>query len=236
MAGTIMVRDLPLEERPREKLISCGAAALSNAELLAILLRTGTRGESVLRMAERILADCKDGGLSTIVHMSVEELAKINGLGPGKAAAILAAVELGRRLAVSEASKVDIIHGPEDVARFAMPRFRHETKEHFSVMLLNTKNHVLAMPEISKGSLTASIVHPREVFETAVRHSAASMILLHNHPSGDPSPSREDIAVTKKLVEAGEVMDIPVLDHIIIGNDSFASLKQKGLMHGESFF
>jgi DNA repair protein RadC len=229
MAETIMVRDLPLEERPREKLVSYGPAVLSNAELLAILLRTGTRGESVLRMAERVLAYCKDRGLASMVHVSVEELAKIHGLGPGKAATVLAAVELGRRLAIAEA-RVEIIHGPEDVARFAMPHFRHETKEHFAVLLLNTKNHILAMPVISQGSLTASVVHPREVFEAAVRHSAASMILLHNHPSGDPSPSREDIAVTERLVKAGQIMDIPVLDHVIIGNDSFASLKEKGLM------
>ena len=229
MAETIMVRDLPLEERPREKLVSYGPAVLSNAELLAILLRTGTRGESVLRMAERVLSYCKDRGLASMVHMSVEELAKIHGLGPGKAATVLAAVELGRRLAIAEA-RVEIIHGPEDVARFAMPHFRHETKEHFAVLLLNTKNHILAMPVISQGSLTASVVHPREVFEAAVRHSAASMILLHNHPSGDPSPSREDIAVTERLVKAGQIMDIPVLDPVIIGNDSFASLKEKGLM------
>ena len=229
MAETIMVRDLPLEERPREKLVSYGPAVLSNAELLAILLRTGTRGESVLRMAERVLSYCKDRGLASMVHMSVEELAKIHGLGPGKAATVLAAVELGRRLAIAEA-RVEIIHGPEDVARFAMPHFRHETKEHFAVLLLNTKNHILAMPVISQGSLTASVVPPREVFEAAVRHSAASMILLHNHPSGDPSPSREDIAVTERLVKAGQIMDIPVLDHVIIGNDSFASLKEKGLM------
>ena len=229
MAETIMVRDLPLEERPREKLVSYGPAVLSNAELLAILLRTGTRGESVLRMAERVLAYCKDRGLASMVHMSVEELAKIHGLGPGKAATVLAAVELGRRLAIAEA-RVEIIHGPEDVARFAMPHFRHETKEHFAVLLLNTKNHILAMPVISQGSLTASVVHPREVFEAAVRHSAASMILLHNHPSGDPSPSREDIAVTERLVKAGQIMDIPGLDHVIIGNDAFASLKEKGLM------
>ena len=229
MAETIMVRDLPLEERPREKLVSYGPAVLSNAELLAILLRTGTRGESVLRMAERVLSYCKDRGLASMVHMSVEELAKIHGLGPGKAATVLAAVELGRRLAIAEA-RVEIIHGPEDVARFAMPHFRHETKEHFAVLLLNTKNHILAMPVISQGSLTASVVHPREVFEAAVRHSAASMILLHNHPSGDPSPSREDIAVTERLVKAGQIMDIPVLDHVIIGNNSFASLKEKGLM------
>ena len=229
MAETIMVRDLPLEERPREKLVSYGPSALSNAELLAILLRTGTRGESVLRLAERVLAYCKDRGLAAMVHMSVEELAKINGLGPGKAATILAAVELGRRLSVAEA-RIEVIHGPEDAARFAMPHFRHATKEHFAVLLLNTKNHILARPLISQGSLTASVVHPREVFEAAVRHSAASMILLHNHPSGDPSPSREDIAVTQRLVKAGQVMDIPVLDHVIIGNNSFASLKEKGLM------
>lgn len=226
----LMVRDLPKEERPREKLVAYGASVLSNAELLAILLRTGTKEHSVLRVAEQVLCCYKDRGLSAIVHMSAEELAKIPGLGLAKAATVLAAVELGRRLAVS-AAKVEVVHGPEDVAHFAMPRYRLEQKEHFAVLLLNTKNHILAMPEISVGSLTASVVHPREVFEAAVRHAAASIILLHNHPSGDPSPSREDIAVTHRLVQAGVIMDIPVLDHVVLGDNRFVSLKEKGLLN-----
>ena len=227
----IMVRDLPPEERPREKLLLYGAAALSNAELLAILLRSGTRKKSVLRIAEEILAHIKEQGLAGMVHISVPELAKIDGVGRVKAATLQAAIELGRRLAVQQAAKIEIIHGPEDVAHYAMPRYRFEQKEHFAVLLLNTKNHVLGMPEVSVGSLSASVVHPREVFRAAIDYAAASMILLHNHPSGDPTPSREDIAVTERLVKAGKIMDIPVLDHVVLGNERFTSFKEKGLIH-----
>ena len=227
----IMVRDLPPEERPREKLLLCGAAALSNAELLAILLRSGTRKKSVLRIAEEILAHIKEQGLAGMVHISVPELAKIDGVGRVKAATLQAAIELGRRLSVQQAARIEIIHGPEDAAHYAMPRYRFEQKEHFAVLLLNTKNHVLGMPEVSVGSLSASVVHPREVFRAAIDYAAASMILLHNHPSGDPTPSREDIAVTERLVKAGKIMDIPVLDHVVLGNERFTSFKEQGLIH-----
>lgn len=227
---TIMVRDLPVEERPREKLLGYGASALSNAELLAILLRTGTSKQSVLGIADEVLAHYKDRGIAGMVHMAPAELAAIRGIGMAKAATIVAAVELGRRLAVRTAQQIQVVHGPEDAAQFAMPRFRFEQKEHFAVMLLNTKNHILGLKEISVGSLQASVVHPREVFRAAIDYAAASMILLHNHPSGDPSPSREDIAVTQRLVKEGRIMDIPVLDHIILGDCRFLSLKEKGMM------
>ena len=227
----IMVRDLPLEERPREKLLLYGAGALSNVELLAILLRSGTKKKSVLRIAEEILAHIKEQGLTAMVHISAAELAKIDGVGQVKAATLQAAIELGRRLSVQSAAKIQVVHGPEDVARYAMPRFRFEQREHFAVMLLNTKNHIIGMPEVSVGSLSASVVHPREVFRAAIDFAAASMILLHNHPSGDPTPSREDIAVTERLVKAGKVMDIPVLDHVVLGCERFTSLKEKGLIH-----
>ena len=227
----IMVRDLPPEERPREKLLAYGPGALNNAELLAVLLRSGTRKKSVLRVAEEILARIKEQGLTAMVHISVPELAKIDGVGKVKAATLQAAIELGRRLSMQQAAKIEIVHGPEDVAHFAMPRYRFEQKEHFAVMLLNTKNHILGMPEVSVGSLSASVVHPREVFRAAIDYAAASMILLHNHPSGDPTPSREDIAVTERLVKAGKIMDIPVLDHVVLGNERFTSLKEKGLIH-----
>ena len=227
----IMVRDLPPEERPREKLLSQGPRALSNAELLAILLRSGTKEKSVLRIAEEILAHIKEQGLSAMVHISAAELAKIDGVGQVKAATLQAAIELGRRLAVQQAAKIEVIHGPEDVAEYALPRFRFEQKEHFAVMLLNTKNHIIGMPEVSVGSLSASVVHPREVFRAAIDYAAAAMILLHNHPSGDPTPSREDIAVTDRLVKAGKVMDIPVLDHVVLGRETFTSFKDKGLIH-----
>ena len=220
----IMVRDLPPEERPREKLLSQGPRALSNAELLAILLRSGTKKKSVLRIAEEILAHIKEQGLSAMVHISVAELAGIDGVGQVKAATLQAAIELGRRLAMQQAAKIEVIHGPEDVAAYALPRFRFEQKEHFAVMLLNTKNHIIGMPEVS-------VVHPREVFRAAIDYAAAAMILLHNHPSGDPTPSREDIAVTDRLVKAGKVMDIPVLDHVVLGRETFTSFKDKGLIH-----
>ena len=226
----IMVRDLPIDERPREKLMAAGAACLSNVELLAILLRTGTRDNSVLRVAEQVLARYKDVGITAMMSMSVAELSSVQGVGAVKAATILAAVELGRRLSQKAAEKVEIVHGPEDVAHYAMPRFRFEQKEHFAVMLLNTKNHILGLTDVSVGSLSASIVHPREVFQTALRYAAAAMILIHNHPSGDPSPSREDINVTQRLVKAGKIMDIPVLDHIILGDNRFVSIKEKGLL------
>ncbi|MBQ1913967.1 MAG: DNA repair protein RadC [Selenomonadaceae bacterium] len=226
----IMVRDLPIDERPREKLMADGAACLSNVELLAILLRTGTKEHSVLRVAEQVLARYKDVGITAMMNMSVAELSSVQGIGAVKAATILAAVELGRRLSQKAAEKVEIVHGPEDVAHYAMPRFRFEQKEHFAVMLLNTKNHILGLTDVSVGSLSASIVHPREVFQTALRYAAAAMILIHNHPSGDPSPSREDINVTQRLVKAGKIMDIPVLDHIILGDNRFVSIKEKGLL------
>ena len=227
---TIRVRDLPVKERPREKLLAAGAAGLSNTELLAVLLRTGTREKSVLRIAEEVLAYYKERGLLAIAHIPAAELAAIHGVGQAKAATILAAVELGRRLSMLEAECVEVVNGPEDVAHFAMPRFRFEQREHFAVMLLNTKNHILGLHDVSVGSLQASVVHPREVFRTAVDYAAASMILLHNHPSGDPTPSHEDIAVTARLVKAGKIMDIPVLDHVIIGRNRYVSLKDKGLM------
>ena len=225
-----MVRDLPEDERPREKLLASGAASLSDVELLAILLRTGTRTQSVLHVAEEVLAKYRDRGLVSVVHMAPAELAEVKGIGQAKAATILAAVELGRRLASKAAEKFETIHGPEDVAAYAMPHFRYELREHFAVMLLDTKNHVLGMPTVSVGSLSASIVHPREVFRVAIQQAAASIILLHNHPSGDPSPSQEDIAVTEQLIKVGKIMNLPVLDHIIIGDNKFISLKEQGMV------
>ncbi|MBP5199126.1 MAG: DNA repair protein RadC [Schwartzia sp.] len=221
-----MVRDLPEEERPREKLIRQGAASLSDTELLAILLRTGTSSVSVLHLAEEVLAKYQDKGLVSIMNISPQEIASVHGVGLAKAATIVAAVELGRRLSTRAAQKQEKIEGPEDVARYASPLLRFEQKEHFLVMLLDVRNRVLAMPTISIGSLTASVAHPREIFREAIRYSAANMILIHNHPSGDPTPSREDVRITKQMMKAGEIMGIPVLDHVIIAGDGFLSLKE----------
>ena len=147
-------------------------------------------------------------------------------MGLAKAAAIVAAVELGRRLSAKAAQKQEKIGGPEDVARYAAPLLRFEQKEHFRVMLLDVRNRVLAMPTVSIGSLTASVAHPREIFREAIRYSAANMILIHNHPSGDPTPSREDLQLTRQMMKAGEIMGIPVLDHVIIAGDGFLSIKE----------
>lgn len=226
----MMVRDLPEDERPREKLLKQGAVFLSDAELLAIMLRTGTRTQSVIHLAEEVLAKYKNRGLLSIMNMSAKELAGIKGIGQAKAATIMAAVELGKRFYMKAAERKEPVRSPEDAAAIAMPQLRYSMKENFAVMILDTKHQVLGMPIVSVGNLSASVVHPREVFEIAIRNYAAAIILIHNHPSGDPSPSGEDISITRRLVKAGELMDIPVIDHIIIGDDSFVSLKEKGLI------
>lgn len=225
-----MVRELPVDERPRERLLALGPGFLSNAELLAIVLRNGTRESSALQLAQEILSVYKEEGIGALARMSAGELMQIRGIGSAKAAEVMAAVELGKRLHVCASGRRAAVTCPEDAADYALPRFRYEEREHFAVILLNVKNHILSMPVISIGSLTASVVHPREVFRAAIQQTAASMILVHNHPSGDPSPSREDIDITNRLVAVGRVMDIPVLDHIILGNDNYISLREKGMI------
>ena len=226
----IMVRDLPADERPREKLLQYGAPSLSNAELLAILIHTGTREASAIHIAEQVLAHYKDRGLSELSYMAPQELTQVKGVGLAKAATIVAAVELGRRLSMKAAEKIETVCGPEDAARYAMPRLRFEQREHFCVLLLDMKHHIMGMPDVSVGSLSASIVHPREVYRIAIQRAAAAIIAVHNHPSGDPSPSREDIAITRRLAEAGKLLDIPMLDHIIVGGENFISLKEQGMV------
>lgn len=225
-----MVRELPVDERPRERLLALGPGFLSNAELLAIVLRNGSKERSALQLAQDILSLYKDDGVSALGRMTAGELMCLQGIGSAKAAEVMAAVELGKRLNVHIARQRAMVTCPEDAADYAMPRFRYEDREHFAVILLNVKNHILSMPVISVGSLTASVVHPREVFKAAIQQAAASIILVHNHPSGDPTPSKEDIEVTARMVQVGRVMDIPVLDHIILGNDNYISLKEKGVI------
>lgn len=227
---SIMVRDLPLEERPREKLLMHGAASLSDTELLAVLLRTGTASVSVLHLAEEVLAKYRDKGLSAMMYMAPQEIASIHGIGMAKAATIIASVELGRRLSVRASEKIERIDSPEDAAKYVMPLLRFERREHFLVLLLDIRNRIIAMPTISIGGLTASIAEPREIFREAIQHSAASIILIHNHPSGDPAPSQEDIYLTKRMMKAGDLMGIPILDHVILGDDNFVSLKVEGMI------
>jgi DNA repair protein RadC len=223
-----LLRDLQPEDRPRERMMQYGSAALSNAELLAILLRTGTFSESALRLAERVLAEC--GGLRGISELSRDELTRIKGIGDAKALQIQAGIELGRRMAKSKLNKTVSIRTPSDVAELLTEELRYHQKEHFCCVFLNTKNQVLAYEVLSIGSLNAAIVHPREVFAAAIKRNSASIICVHNHPSGDPTPSKEDIDITERLVEGGRILGIDVLDHVIIGDTQFISLKEQGYL------
>ncbi len=221
----MMVRDYPLEERPRERMINDGAEKLSNSELIAILLRTGTKDESVLELSSRILHEL--GSIRRLTEATVEELTKIKGIGKAKAVQLKAGIELGRRVARKQAA-LFTIRSPEDAADYLIQLLQLDQQEKFHVLYLNTKNQIVAEKTIFVGSLNASIVHPREVFKEAVKQSAASIIVAHNHPSGDPTPSREDIAVTKRLIEAGQMIGIECLDHLIVGDDCYISLKEQG--------
>ncbi|MCX7781065.1 MAG: DNA repair protein RadC [Negativicutes bacterium] len=228
MNKPLTIKDLPAGERPREKLLTKGAFAVSDAELLAILLRTGARQENVTRIAERLLVEF--GGLVGLAALLPQELERIHGIGPAKAVTLTAAMEIAKRLSSHTPAERPVIRSPGDAAAFLMPRLRYESREHFMALLLSTKNHVLAVPVISIGSLNASVVHPRELFREAINHSAASVILVHNHPSGDPTPSQEDILLTRRLIDAGQLLDIAVLDHVIIGDGKYVSLKEKGII------
>lgn len=227
-SASYLLRDVPKDERPRERMLQCGAEALSNAELLAVILRTGTYAESAVRLGARILQ--QSGSLRHLVDMSVEQLTGIKGVGTAKALQIKAGIELGRRLARTTPEEKVTIRSPGDAAGYMMEDLRYLAKEHFICLFLNTKNHVIGQETLSMGSLNASIVHPREVFRAAIKRGSASIICAHNHPSGDPAPSQEDIEITRRLSDAGDIVGIDVLDHIIIGDGTFVSLKEKGLM------
>ncbi|CCO07676.1 RadC family protein [Desulforamulus hydrothermalis] len=223
-----VMRQLPPEQRPRERMLKEGAASLSDIDLLAIMLRTGTAKTSAMELAAEIFSRFND--LRSLAQATIEELSQVKGVGPVKAVQVKAALELGKRLAALPAEERPVIRCPEDVCALVMEDLRNKDREYFQALLLNTKNQVLARETISIGTLSSSVVHPRELFKVAIRRSAASLILLHNHPSGDPTPSREDIALTKRLVEAGQILGIDVLDHIVIGDNRFASMKSQGLI------
>ena len=225
--GHATIKNLPEEERPRERLARHGASVLSNAELLAILLRTGTKEESAISLAHRILV--QEQGLRYLADSNVEQLSAINGIGKAKAAQIKAAIELGKRLAAFEPGADKPLKCPQDVAGLLMEEMRYLKKEHMKLVLLNVKCNLISVEEISVGSLNASIVHPREVFNPAIRKSSASIIMVHNHPSGDPSPSSEDISITARIAKAGKLIGIELVDHIIIGDGKYVSMKEKGL-------
>jgi DNA repair protein RadC len=219
--------DLPAGERPRERMAASGPQALSTAELLAVLLRTGGRGTSALQTAQSLLASC--GGLRGIQRASQADLCATRHIGPSKAALLMAAVELGRRLAVSEAEESAAISSPAAAAALVQYELAGLDQEVLRVIQLDVRNRLIRMCEVYRGSLTTALVRTGEVFREAIRAGAAGIIVVHNHPSGDPSPSAEDIAMTRALVDAGRLLDIPVLDHIIIGRGRFVSLRERGL-------
>jgi DNA repair protein RadC len=235
MTISYLIREMPPSERPRERLKAHGATALTNAELVAILLRTGMKGASAVQLAQQILQKF-GGSLEELARAPLESLAKIKGVGETKAIQLKAAFELARRLSEFSHDKPRIISTPEDAVAIVREEMRLLDREEFHVLLLNTKNGLIKKTQISRGSLNASIVEPREVFKEAIAASAASVILAHNHPSGDPTPSAEDVAITKRLVKSGELLNISVLDHIILGqraqgrDSDFVSLKELGLM------
>lgn len=224
MAANQKIKDLPKIERPREKLMQYGPARLSNSELLAIILRSGKKGENVVDLSNKILKKFKAENLPAI---SFSELKSFPGLGPAKACEILACFELGKRLLKGKAAGFYL--KPEDVYR-ELRDIRDHKKEHFVIFFLDSRNQEIKREVISVGSLNANLVHPREVFEPAVKNLAAQVILAHNHPSGDPEPSEEDLEINKRLVEAGKILGIEVIDHIIITKDRFISFKEKGII------
>jgi DNA repair protein RadC len=217
------VRDLPPAERPRERLIQLGAEALSAQEILALILGRGVKGESVMVTAQKLLS--KFGSLQGIADGSIEELSQINGIGPAKAAQLKAAFDLGRRLEAGPREGKSLIKSPEDVVGAIGGTLKGKKREHFLTLLLDTRNRLIRVATVSMGSLDSSIVHPREVFKEAISASAASVIFVHNHPSGDAEPSEDDIELTRRLVEAGKLLGILVLDHVIVGDGAFVSLK-----------
>ena len=228
MKKSFTIHDLPISERPRERLQKFGIAALSAQEILALILGRGAAGESVMVTAQRLLSQF--GNLKGIASASVEELSQIKGIGIAKASQIKAAFELANRLeSYSEAGEKPVIKTPDDVASLVKSRLKGKKKEHFLALLLDTRNQLIKVAEISVGSLDTSVVHTREVFKEAISASAASVIFVHNHPSGDPGASEDDIKLTKRLAEAGGIMGIDVLDHIIICDKEHLSLKREGL-------
>lgn len=220
------IKALPEEERPMEKGLYLGMEQLSNAELIALLLNSGTKEKSAIAVAEEILS--LGAGISGLRDLSAQELMHVAGVGKGKAARILAALELGKRIAARPEGRPVNVNSPDDIAGLFMEELRGLKKETFRALFLNAKGDIISAETISVGELTSTLVHPREVFHAAVKKSAAAVVFIHNHPSGDPSPSREDIETTRRLTDCGRLLGIRVLDHLIIGDGRYVSMQASG--------
>lgn len=221
------IKDLDSGDRPRERLAALGPEALSNAELLAIILRTGIKGMNAVQVAQSLLVEI--GGLAGLHRLSIAELQKKRGIGSAKATQIQAAIELGRRFATVHPEEKPRIQSPQDAANLILYEMGALEQEHLRVLLLDTRNQIIQVVEVYRDSLNSSVIRVGEVFREAVQRNAAAIIVAHNHPSGDPTPSPEDVAVTRAIVEAGKLLDIDVLDHLVIGKNRYVSLKSKGM-------
>lgn len=224
------IKELPTNEQPRERLRDYGPGALSDSELLAILLRVGVEGQNVIQLAQQMLVT--HGGWAGLQRLSFEEMCKIHGMGAAKAATVKAALEIGRRLLLQAPEQRPQITSPADVANLLMVEMSHLEQEHLRVVLLNTKNFVQKIHTVYVGTINSSAVRVGEVFKEALRTNSAALIVVHNHPSGDPTPSPEDAQVTRQLVDAGKLLDIDVLDHLVIGHGRWVSLRERGLGFG----
>lgn len=235
MSQHLRIHDIPVSERPRERLARHGAEALRSAELVAILLRTGTKGISAIQIAEQLLA--KYGSLDLLARASLEDLGKIKGIGKTKAITLKSAFTLAQRMAREQWQDAPLLESAEQIATLLREENRFYEVEHFQVILLNTRRRLIRVEHISQGTLDTLLVHPREVFKLAIVANAAAVVLVHNHPSGDPSPSEADIAVTRDLIRAGQLLKVEVLDHIILGRRSaeravdYASLRALGYFY-----
>ncbi len=222
------IAEMRTEERPRERMKQSGSATLTDIELLAIIIKTGTKQYSALEVAKQLL-DRYDS-LAGIASRDMSELKALRGMGEVKAMTLMAAFEIARRMQAEPFRKEESITSAEQCAKMLIPRLRGERVESFRVLLLNAANQIVRQEVITQGILNASLVHPREVFRLAIIESAASMIVVHNHPSGNPAPSAEDISITKQLCSVGQIMAIPVLDHIIIAGETYSSMKELGMV------
>ena len=226
----LTIKELPESERPYEKCEKYGTQSLTDAELLAVIIRSGSKNERSIDLAHKILKMNSDNGLLGVHHFSINELKKIKGIGRVKAIQIKCVAELSNRIAKLQAIKKFNVNSPSSVATCYMEEMRHLSQEHLKIVMLDTKNNIIRDQVITKGTVNSSLITPREIFVQALKFEAVNIIVLHNHPSGDPSPSKEDIQITRRIKECGEMIGISMLDHIIIGDCKYISLKEKGII------